>query len=312
LDGAQNLEQVHSRFEKTHLATKGQELKFKDVLGALAQAHALIDVGQQEIDPYLPQQFRERLLWQTTTQDLLRPEANSGALEMKIRKSAYVAINGADPLALATAHLFGLAGVNRIVLDSPEHLTHKITPQTLVGLGPGWSRIGEPAILATREMLTELDCEVTRPRGLAQPDCEIFSGWPSATERDRVHGLNTPYLVVESLGVSATVGPLVLPGESPCVRCVEISNTRIDPYWPNVTSQVAAKPNGATEGLVDPVVVAWAASMAVMSVLALLANTTKSYGSSSLIGRRSLVHGHGPEMRQVTLELEPTCGCAKR
>ena len=309
-DGVRSLEEIRANFEQDHPNQSPYEPRFNDVLTALDAAHALVDASYHEIDPHLPRPFRQRLLWQTNTQDLLRPTPDSGYLELKSRKSAYVAVKGSDPLALATAHLLALDGVDRVVIDAPDHLRHKVKPETYVGLGPSWSKIGETAILATREMLTELNCKVTRPRGLAEPKFEIFSGWPTKSERDRVHAHSTPYLIVESSGVSASIGPMVLPGKSPCARCVEITNARTDPYWPNVASQVSLKGNGATEGLVDAAVLSWAASMAVMSVTALLARDENPQNPIPLVGQRLFLRCPGPEMRQVTLELEPACGCA--
>jgi|GEM_PF-1027037 len=309
MDGVRTLDEIRARFEKDHSIESPHEPKFEEVLQALNAVHALVDADGQEGDPYLHKEFRERLLWQTNTQDLLRPTPDSGFLETQARKNAYVAVNGADPLALATAHLLALIGVGRVVIDTPDHLRYKLMPQTYVGLGPSWSRIGEPVILATREMLTELNCKVTRPRGLAEPNFEIFSSWPQKSERDRVHAHSTPYLMLESAGVSANIGPLVLPGQSPCARCVEISNSRNDPYWPGIVTQVSSKPNGATDGLVDPAVIAWAASMAVMSVSAALSGEGRLASSNPLIGQRLLLRCPGPNMRQVTFDLEPDCGC---
>jgi hypothetical protein len=159
MDGVRTLDEIRARFEKYHPIESPHEPKFEEVLQALNAAHALVDADGQEGDPYLPKEFRERLLWQTNTQDLLRPTPDSGFLETQARKNAYVAVNGADPLALATAHLLALIGVGRVVIDAPDHLRHKVMPQTYVGLGPGWSRIGEPVILAAREMLTELNLQ---------------------------------------------------------------------------------------------------------------------------------------------------------
>lgn len=309
LDGVSSVDEIRKQFDKAREGESPQAPTFDEVLSALNAAHALVDTANLEIDPYLPQQFRERLVWQVATQDLLRPKPDSGSSEIRRRKSSYVAVNGADPLALATAHLLALAGVDRVVLDAPEHLQHKVTAQTFVGLGPSWSRIGEAAILATREMLMELDCKVTRPRGLAEPGCEVFSTWPTQAERDRVHAQATPYLILESFGVGATVGPMVLPGASPCARCIELANARVDPYWSSISTQVGDKPNGSTEGLVDAAVIAWAASVAVMSVTALLARDANPACPNPLVGRRLFLRCPGPEMRQVTLDLESACGC---
>lgn len=51
-----------------------------------------------------------------------------------------------------------------------------------------------------------------------------------------------PHLVVLNGADRTTVGPLVRPGRSACVRCVELARTDRDPGWPAVAAQLDAPP----------------------------------------------------------------------
>jgi hypothetical protein len=59
----------------------------------------------------------------------------------------------------------------------------------------------------------------------------------------------TPHLVATVREETGVVGPLVLPGESSCLRCAEAWRRDDDPAWPRLAAQLAAAdpaPSGAT------------------------------------------------------------------
>ena len=124
-------------------------------------------------------------------------------------------------------------------------------------------------------------------------------------EVDRVltaHLLRTdqPHLLLRSGGSVVTVGPLVLPGRSACLRCTDLARRDADPGWPVLLRQLTRLHQPA-----GPVLAAWAAGVAAAQVLAHLG-------------------GSVPESAGATLELDETdylmrwrawpqhagCGCA--
>jgi hypothetical protein len=59
----------------------------------------------------------------------------------------------------------------------------------------------------------------------------------------------TPHLVATVREETGVVGPLVLPGQSSCLRCAEAWRRDDDPAWPRLAAQLAtddAAPSGAT------------------------------------------------------------------
>lgn len=55
-------------------------------------------------------------------------------------------------------------------------------------------------------------------------------------------GAHRPHLSVVAGADRVVVGPLVLPGRTACLRCLELHRTDRDPGWPGVAAQLAAPP----------------------------------------------------------------------
>jgi hypothetical protein len=111
--------------------------------------------------------------------------------------------------------------------------------------------------------------------------------------------IDQPHLVVRCWGNGVSVGPLVLAGQTSCLRCADLARSDADPRWPVVLSQLSRLRLES-----PPALLAWAASVAAAQALALL-------------------HGSLPESAGATLELSwpdfvtrlrrwpahPSCGC---
>lgn len=55
---------------------------------------------------------------------------------------------------------------------------------------------------------------------------------------------DVPHLPVAFEAAAATVGPLVRPGETPCLSCRDEHETRRDPAWPRLHTQLIGRPVG--------------------------------------------------------------------
>jgi hypothetical protein len=284
------------------------QIHLNQIFDALAHAHALIDADSNyPLAPRISQEFRERTIWQTLAQDLAHPSCDSGAKAVAARADSYVLVHGANQLAFAITHLLATAGIGRLVIDQPEHLGVKVTPDSIIGLGPGWPQLGQPALLATRDLAKRFGAEVTRPKGLANPDFEVFTSWPDVFERDRVNAEQIAHMVVTTEGCSATAGPLVVPGVSACLRCVELGQQIHDPAWGHTHLQSQAR-RSSRETPCDNLLTSWAAVMAAMSTVAYLeANPDGALGL--LVGQRLFATAPGPQISAEAVALQPSCGC---
>ncbi len=103
------------------------------------------------------------------------------------------------------------------------------------------------------------------------PDLAVLTGRPdqvllAALMRDRV-----PHLVVDADEAIGAVGPLVLPGRSACVRCVDLSKAARDPAWPRILAQASGAGGGpAATRACDTALAAATAALATAQALAFL------------------------------------------
>ncbi len=136
----------------------------------------------------------------------------------------------------------------------------------------------------------------------AEPALTVLAGptaEPDRTLTDALFAAGRPHLLVRVEPGRAVVGPLVVPGRTPCVRCLDLSRCRLDAAWPHLLAQLcreAAEP--------DPVLLAWVATIASVQIRAWLAGTLpESAGGSLELGRPDF------RMRSRPWSASPSCGC---
>lgn len=103
------------------------------------------------------------------------------------------------------------------------------------------------------------------------------------------------------------IGPLVVPGASPCVNCDDQRRAQWDPAWPALVSQFdrpLATPGVEAQGAVSALTLRVAAVTVAEEVVGFCeAQDPRSLGGTLTVGpgTRDLVHER--------LEFQPTCGC---
>jgi hypothetical protein len=102
---------------------------------------------------------------------------------------------------------------------------------------------------------------------------------PDRVISEHLVGNDEPHLVVRCWGNGVSVGPLVVPGKTSCLRCADLCRTDADPLWPVVLRQLSR-----LQIETPPTLLAWAASIAAAQSLAFL-------------------HGELPESAGSTMEL---------
>lgn len=136
----------------------------------------------------------------------------------------------------------------------------------------------------------------------------VVLGEPRREEADRWLREGTPHLVLRLTEGDALLGPLVVPGRTACLRCVDAHLTDVDPVWPLLVRQYAdacARPrDDALPEPCDPVLARLAASWTARDVL-----THLEGGSPSTL---STTVRFGPELSALetqTWSRHPGCGC---
>jgi bacteriocin biosynthesis cyclodehydratase domain-containing protein len=148
---------------------------------------------------------RDRLAPELASLTLLRREPGGGLRALAKRQAATVGIVGTGRLAAAVEGLLRSCGVGR-VLARPD-------PARLLADAP--KRRAPDLILVTAY------------------------GAPVPEQVDAVARLGRPHLAVVARELAGVVGPLVRPGETACVRCLDLHRADRDPAWPLVALQAA-------------------------------------------------------------------------
>lgn len=121
----------------------------------------------------------------------------------------------------------------------------------------------------------------------------------ATTVRDRPHLLAG---VRETTGI---VGPLVLPGRTPCLRCVELVRAERDPQWPALAAHLASRRRPPEP--CDTALATAAGSLAALHVLTWVDSGGAALPPSAA-GVVELDVG-GTRLRRRTVAAHPDCGC---
>jgi hypothetical protein len=111
-----------------------------------------------------------------------------------------------------------------------------------------------------------------------------------------------PHLFIDSAeGARISLGPVVIPGQTPCVRCVSMTLEDQNPTWRDISMQRRLAPEGEV-----PVAVAHhVAGVAALELLRFI-----DEGQSELIGTIARMSYHRPiTSQQQTFSRHPACGC---
>lgn len=111
--------------------------------------------------------------------------------------------------------------------------------------------------------------------------------------------LDEPHLVVRSDARAVQVGPLVLPGRTPCLRCTDLTRRDADPAWPFLLPQLARLSCPP-----EPLLVAWAAAVTVAQV-----RTLRSGEPPALAGATLELGAPDYRLRERRWPAHAGCGC---
>ncbi|MBO0811376.1 MAG: hypothetical protein J2P23_04940, partial [Microlunatus sp.] len=216
---------------------------------------------------------------------------------------------GAGVLGRSIAVALLRAGIARLDIVDTEPVDPVVYPR------PGLATTQADALRLTLRHQTR-----RRPPGDAapQPDIYVTRHWnkpdqpaPDLTvvasdraEPDRAIGddyvrADHPHLYVRPLNAGAVVGPFVLPGQTPCLGCLDRVRRDADPAWPVLLAQLCR-----IRLPVLPMITAWAAS----TVAAQLA-CWASGGDPGSGGATFELTAGDYELRVRPWPMHPSCGC---
>jgi hypothetical protein len=205
----------------------------QEVLTMLAGAGLLEDAAADR-SPLAPLRRPERDRLAADLGSLRLVRADDGLEALRRRTGATVVVDGAGRVGATVVALLAAAGVGSVdVVD--DGLTR---PEDCGVGGIPLDAIGRPRAEAARELLTgsRAPGASARPRGTL-PDLVVLAppaGLP-VPEPPRL----VPHLLAEVRGDVGVVGPLVCPGTTACLRCLDLARADLDPGWPAIAVQLA-------------------------------------------------------------------------
>jgi hypothetical protein len=184
------------------------------------------------------------------------------------RRRARIDVIGLGAVGTQLAWLLATNGVGSLTLIDPT----PVPPRPSVGVQKdsarkttrqSWLR---DALLAAVPWTT-----ITVGRQPDNPDLAVLAPDSHAglsradpVEIDALSRAGAAHLMLSVDATHARIGPLVIPGRSPCLRCLDLTSADNDPAWPLLAQQLSAPPGTNTTGwiAVDPVLAALASACA--------------------------------------------------
>jgi bacteriocin biosynthesis cyclodehydratase domain-containing protein len=236
------------------------------VLGLLASAGVLDDFPAR-LYRALPDYLRTRLTPELACAALAYGNGDGGAAAIERRREAFVRVHGAGRVGACIATFLAASGIARVCcLDNEIASVADLAPA-----GLGASDVGAPRRRGVARAISRVAPETRTGDDPGRlPDLVILTV-PAGDQvtplmRDRV-----PHLVVRADEAIGVVGPLVYPGASACLRCVDLRKAARDPAWPKVLAQ-AIRHAAVSAAACDTVLAAATAALAAAQALAVVDN----------------------------------------
>ena len=278
------------------------EVAVNRVLTTLAAAGVLDDFPAR-LHAALPDQLRARLAPELATASLAYGDGDGGARTLARRRAAFVRVHGAGRTGACVASLLAASGVGHVTCTDPE----PAGPADLAPAGLIQADLGAPRQDGAARAISRAAPEVRTRDDDAVPDLVVLTELtlPDLIEqlmRDRV-----PHLVLRAAEAIGVVGPLVQPGRSACLRCVDLRKADRDPQWPKVLAQATftrAQPQAC-----DTVLAAMTAAVTSAQALAFIDRAGVAGSRPATANGTLEVVLPDWQWRRRTWASHPACGC---
>src|SRR5439155_3721990 len=301
LDGSRDLAQV--------LGTAGEfgiSVEVADrVITLLAAGGALHDFPGSAFRA-MPHGLRTRLAPELATAALAHGDGDGGARNLARRQGACVRVEGLSRIGLCVASMLAASGIGMVISTGrPPGAGPGPAPPPLMGPSPP---SGSPPSGSPQPTGFPPPAGKSVPAGTSyRPDLVILADsyrreLPEALKRD-----NVPHLAAAASEAIGVVGPLVLPGDTACLRCLDLTRAERDPAWPLILAQLTR--GGADPPACDTVLAVAVAAQAAGQALAFVDRPASA--SAVTNGTLELVLPDW-QWRRRTWAQHDRCGCGRR
>src|ERR1700683_4855396 len=311
------------------------------VLALLATAGALDDFPAGTLRLLSPP-LRARLATELAAASLAHRDGDGGARTLARRLTAVVRIHGAGTVGNGIASLLTSSGIGQVTNADPQRpeklkstakwpgtLRPGATSAGADGSGgappstarpakpqPGTGRPGnprpstgypgspQPGTGRPRNPRPGTRGPGKAPPSAALPDLAIIVGRHLMELRATLMRDQVPHLAVSADEAIGVVGPLVIPGRTACLRCLDLTRAERDPAWPLILAQLEGRePNPCA---CDAPLAAAVAAQAAAQVLAFIDRAVAAGPVAN--GTLELVLP-GWQWRRRTWPRHPGCSC---
>lgn len=276
-------------------------LASRDGVDARRAARLTSQLGQAglTVDPGGPAPRRGRATAEVTIAALL----GLGDV-IATRSVRCVGVMGLGPVGLAIACTLAAAGVGTLLLDDPR----PVRSADIAPGGYGWDDVGAPRDAVGARRVREVSGDVALTGGAPDVVVVVDAGVADPEQAPRLVAAGVVHLSVVEREGDVLVGPLVVPGDGPCLRCLDLRRAQDEPQWGDVAPQL-----GEHAGAASPT----AGAGGVLAVASVSAGIAAAAVLAHLDGGRSPLRGVTYEVRApyaLPLRREwtvhPACGCA--
>lgn len=228
-------------------------------------------------------------------------DADAGAPKAPARRRLTVLLRCRGRVGPVVAVLLAAAGVGRVTVSGGG----VVGPDDVAVGGLSPDDVGRPYTVATMDAVRRVapGVDTRQPTTRWLPDFVVLAAGPLPNPADQVRwaAAGVPHLPVLLRDGVAVVGPLVLPGRTACLGCVEQHRRDRDPAWPVLAAQLATdqRPEPA-----EAVVVSAAAALAAAEIVGHLDG-----GAAATAGASLEVGPPGEPPRRREWAPHPRCGC---
>src|SRR6516165_5834100 len=293
------------------------------VLSLLTAAGALSDLPAGRYGT-LSAGARARLAPELATAALARGDADGGARTLARRQAACVRVHGASRPGLWIAGMLTAAGIGLVISTGPTAPGAGAGGPTAPGAGAaeadpdrrsaGGAGAGPGALAGGRGVRPQAGAgraarHARAPRAQSRRSSLVILAdshrreFPAALTQRLV-----PHLAVSASEAIGVVGPLVLPGQSACLRCLDLTRAERDPAWPLILAQLSGQASADPPGC-DTVLATTVTAQAVAQALAFIDEDGQAPAVTN--GTLELVLP-GWQWRRRTWRPHPQCGCRHR
>src|SRR5215468_4215920 len=291
LDGSRDLAQIVAAAGELGISAEAADR----IITLLAAGGAVCDFPASAYRA-MPHGLRTRLTPELATAALAHGDGDGGARILARRRSAWIHVEGMSRVGLSVASMLTGSGIGVVVSTGrPPGAGTGHAPPPPIGPPPpaGSSPPAGTAVPAT----------TSRRR----PDLVILIDTyrrelPEVLKRD-----NVPHLAAAASEAIGVVGPLVLPGDTACLRCLDLTRAERDPAWPLILAQLTR--GGADPPACDTVLAAAVAAQAAAQALAFIDRPAAA--SAVTNGTLELVLPDW-QWRRRSWEPHDRCGCGRR